>query len=156
MLDKVKSFFSQVASNKKYIVIIILAMIFLVAAVYTFKFYVYPKTKPKYVANKEFITESSEEKVSKADLYFFYTEWCPHCKTAKPIWNKLKEEIGDNKVKDVEINFIEVDCDKEADTASKYKVEGYPTIKLMVGDKIIDYDAKPELDTLKQFLDTSL
>ena len=36
------------------------------------------------------------------------------------------------------------------------KCEGYPTIKLVDNNKIIEYDAKPELDTLHQFLNTSL
>ena len=54
----------------------------------------------KYVSNTEFIDEealnegSGEMKV--ADFYYFYTKWCPHCKTATPIVNELKTQIQDN------------------------------------------------------------
>jgi len=91
-----------------------------------------------------------------ADLYFFYTSWCPHCKTAFPIWNELKQEIGDSGVNGTKIKFIEIDCDKETAVAEKFKVEGYPTIKLVNKKQIIEYDAKPDLDTLKIFLEKSL
>ena len=37
---------------------------------------------------------------------------------------------------------MEIDADKNAEMADKYKVEGYPTIKLVYGNQIIEYDAK--------------
>jgi thioredoxin-like negative regulator of GroEL len=49
-----------------------------------------------------------------------------------------------------------VDCDKEAALAEKFNVQGYPTIKLVKGNQVIEYDAKPEKDTLMEFLHTSL
>ena len=38
----------------------------------------------------------------------------------------------------------------------KYKIEGYPTIKLIKDDQVIEFDAKPTKDTLTQFLNTAL
>ena len=37
-----------------------------------------------------------------------------------------------------------------------YKVEGFPTIKLVKGDQVIDFEAKPTESTLTQFLNTIL
>ena len=56
----------------------------------------------------------------------------------------------------VTINFIEVDCDKDTATADRFRVDSYPTIKLVRNDQIIEYDAKPDVDTLRQFLTASL
>ena len=28
-----------------------------------------------------------------AKFMFFYTPWCPHCKTAQPVWASLKETL---------------------------------------------------------------
>jgi hypothetical protein len=39
---------------------------------------------------------------------------------------------------------------------NKYKIEGYPTIKLLKGDQVIEYDAKPTKSTMEQFLHTVL
>ena len=56
----------------------------------------------------------------------------------------------------VTINFIEVDCDKDTALAEKFNVQGYPTIKLVRGNQVIEYDAKPNKDNLMEFLNTSL
>ena len=142
--------------NKNVLVILGLVVIFIILAIYIYREYVIPRMNPEYVANKEFINQSQQDGTKEvADLYLFYTTWCPHCKTTKPIWEKLKQQVGDG-VNGVKINFIEVDCDKDTDTASKFKVEGYPTIKMVRDNQVIEYDAKPDLDTLTQFLNTSL
>ena len=157
MLTDAKNRLSNVLSNKKFIVILIVTSIFIAAAVYTYRRYVVPRMKPAYVPNKEFTSGGDEGAGSgTADLYFFYTEWCPHSKRAIPIWAKLKEEVGDGKIKGVKINFLDIDADKNTEMADKFKVEGYPTIKLVSGNQIIEYDAKPDKDTLLQFLNTSL
>ena len=104
----------------------------------------------KYVANNEFSQNGNGIKT--ADIYFFYTTWCPHCKTAKPVWAEFKKEMTDQTVNGVTLNFFEVDCDKDTATAEKFNVKGFPTIKLMKGNKIIEYDAKPSVDTLKEFV----
>jgi thiol-disulfide isomerase/thioredoxin len=155
MLSDAKNRLSKALSNKKFIVILIVTSIFIAAAIYTYRRYVVPRLNPAYVPNKEF-TSGSNEGSDTADLYFFYTEWCPHSKTAMPIWAKLKEEVGDGKIKGVKINFLDINADKNTEMADKFKVEGYPTIKLVSGNQIIEYDAKPDKDTLLQFLNTSL
>ena len=88
-------------------------------------------------------------------IIYFYTEWCPYCKKSKPEWNKFKElvnlqEFGKS------ITFKEVDCDKDQEIANNYKIEGYPTIKLIYKGDVYDYDAKPEFNSLKQFLNTTV
>ncbi|MAA53525.1 MAG: hypothetical protein CMJ41_11030 [Phycisphaerae bacterium] len=117
----------------------------------SFGVYMWYVRKPSYIANKEFSLDKDSAFVH---LYFFYTSWCPHCKTAFPIWNKLKDEV--KTVNGKQINYFEVDCEKDTETAEKFAVEGYPTIKLVDGKKIIEYDAKPDLDTLNEFLSTSI
>jgi thiol-disulfide isomerase/thioredoxin len=160
MLDNIKENFSDIFSNKKSLMIIGLTLLFIILAIYTYKTWIVPRLSSKdYVENQELVILDETNQPGGGDvveLYFFYTEWCPHCKTAKPIWNKFKQEIGVNKIKGKTINFIEVDAEKESTLANQFKVEGYPTIKLVDNNKIIEYDAKPELDTLHQFLNTSL
>ena len=49
-----------------------------------------------------------------------------------------------------------MDCEKSSGLANRYKVEGYPTIKLVYNDDIYNYDAKPNESNLIDFLDGSL
>tara|TARA_B110001450_G_scaffold233285_1_gene236484 strand:+ start:7752 stop:8258 length:507 start_codon:yes stop_codon:yes gene_type:complete len=154
----ISSFFSK---NVKYIYIIISLIVFTITAILVYYYYVEPKLYKNYTPNKEYVGYSKDGTINgtidgTADVYFFYTDWCPHCKSAKPIWNQLKEEYKDKLVNQVTMNFIEIDCENDTATADKFKVEGYPTIKLVYKNKIIEYDAKPELNTLNEFLTQSI
>ena len=155
MLEKVREGFVNVLQNKKLMIVIILTAIFIAAAIWVYNSYVKPRVDAAYVPNKEFIQDNGSSNDT-ADLYFFYTTWCPHCKKAMPVWEKFKENIEPTGMNGVKINFIEVDCDKDPDTAERFNVEGYPTIKLSYNKKVIEYDAKPDIDTLNQFLQSSL
>lgn len=140
--------------NKK-IIIVSLVIVFLFTSYWVYTAYVKPSLNASYVANKEYAQKDSNNDT--ADLYLFFAPWCPHCKTARPVWNKFKENIATSgHSSGVKINFIEVDCDKDKSTADRFKVEGYPTIKLNYNNKIVEYDAKPDVDTLQQFLDQTL
>ena len=154
-LQSIKSNAWSVVADRRFVIVLCITAILICAALYVWRTYVSARVNPTYVPNKEFI-ESGENTSSEADLYFFYTEWCPHCKVARPEWNKIKDSIGETKVKGTRVNFFEVDCDRDTATADRFKVESYPTIKLLHNDRIIEYDAKPDVNTLRQFLNTSL
>lgn len=153
MLGNVSAKVSNLLSDKRVVIGIIIAVIFICAAVYSYRTYALPMINPRFEANKEFI-QGDGEAAEGADMYFFYTTWCPHCKTAMPVWTKLKETMP--AYNGVRLNYVEVDCDKDKALAEKYDVSGYPTIKLLYKGKVIEYDAKPDLDTLNRFLASSL
>lgn len=157
-MDDASDFLRNALGNKKFLILFFVAALFIAAAVYTYNTYVQPRMNAVYVPNKEFGIDERDGAGDSADLYFFYTEWCPHCKTAKPIMSKLQEYLAtqDNTVNGVKINYLPINCEQDKQTADRYNVEGYPTIKLIYGNKVIEYDAKPDLDTLKQFLSTSI
>ena len=155
-LDIFKNMFSRVGSYKNFAIVLIITVIFLVVAMYTYRTYISPRMKRDYVANSEYLPEGNNKQTDVADLYFFYTTWCPHCKKSMPIWKSLKDELENKEFKGVTINFIEVDCDKDTTLAEKFNVQGYPTIKLVRGNQVIEYDAKPNKDNLMEFLNTSL
>ena len=143
----------KAVGNKQSLIIILVVVIFLVAAVYTYRKFISGRVNKKYVANDEFTKESENDS---ADIYLFYTEWCPHCKTAKPIWYDFKKEMEGKTVNGIKLNFFEVDCDKDTASSDKFNVKGFPTIKLVKGNQIIEYDAKPNKATLIEFVNSSL
>ena len=59
-------------------------------------------------------------------MVLYYAEWCGHCKTMKPEWEKVVSKMKDTgkvNVAEVESGFIEHLKDKP-------QIEGYPTIKM--------------------------
>jgi len=153
-LDDIKSKITKTVGNKKFFIILVVTVIFLIAALYSYKRFVSDRMNKNYVTNSEF--ESTGDKtVEYVDIYFFHTTWCPHCKTAMPIWNSFKSDLENKKINGMKINFYEVDCDKDTDTADKFNVKGFPTIKLVRGNQVVEYDAKPDKKTLMEFVTTS-
>ena len=153
-LDDIKSKITKTVGNKKFFIILVVTVIFLIAALYSYKRFVSDRMNKNYVTNSEF--ESTGDKtVEYVDIYFFHTTWCPHCKTAMPIWNSFKGDLENKKINGMKINFYEVDCDKDTDTADKFNVKGFPTIKLVRGNQVVEYDAKPDKKTLMEFVTTS-
>lgn len=139
---------------------IIFTIVLILSAVgyWVYQKYVAPRLSPSYVANKEFIHTEDKEKGAdeEAELYLFYTTWCPACKNTRPIWESVKEEFDGEVIHDAKLRFVEVDCDKEKELADKFKIDGYPTIKMVYKDNVIEYDAKPKRETLVEFIQTVL
>ena len=146
--------------NSKYLLVLFIIILFIILSYLYFKYKLLPKLNNTYIANKEFTDDNSTNN-DPATLYLFYTNWCPHCKSAwdptdknKRPWNELKDELKKmkNKVNGKEIIAIEVDCEEEKNLAEQYQIEGFPTIKLQNNNKIYNYDAKPDKAQLMDFL----
>ena len=136
--------------NLKYYLVIgaIIAILVIVFFVFFYK-----PTNKTYTANNE---KSNGTNVKTAELMMFYVDWCPHCKTAKPVWNEFAEEYNNKSVNGYTIKIKEINCTEETadieQLMNKYSVEGFPTIKLVKDGQVYDFDAKPTKANLEQFL----
>lgn len=61
---------------------------------------------------------------NKPVLVDFHATWCGPCKMMSPILKEVKDSVGDA------ISVIKVDVDKNPQAASKYQVQGVPTLIL--------------------------
>ena len=140
--------------------IIIGVVVFL--AVVGLGIYLYTTTKPmtSFHANREHVPKGEGDEVKSATVKMFYVDWCPHCKTAKPVWNDIKTEYEGTVINGYKVSFVEYNCTKETQETQalmdKYKIEGFPSIILIKDNQVIDYDAKPSKATMVQFLNTVL
>jgi thiol-disulfide isomerase/thioredoxin len=117
-----------------------------------FGYYKYTQ-KPKYIDNKEYESDNSS-KNGAIDVYYFYVDWCPHCKKSRPVWEQLKSDMPI--ISGRPVRYHEVDCDNNPQQANKFEVTSYPTIKMVNDKQVTEYDAKPEVVTLKQFIRTAV
>ena len=150
VVEQVRSTIANVFSNKKLLIFLVLAAIFIVAAIWVYNNYVKPRVEAAYVPNKEFVQKSDEGGGSHADLYFFHTTWCPHCKKALPIW--IDFQAKNSSVNGVIINYHTVDCDNEPEVAQQFGIEGYPTIKLLKKSSQVEYNGDRTSNSFKEFV----
>jgi thiol-disulfide isomerase/thioredoxin len=154
-LQKITSFFT----NMNWIVLLILAIFIILLVYFGYNTYKNMTSNTIFYSNTENMS-NNEESNKKANLMLFYVDWCPHCKTAKPEWEKAKTEFDGKNINGYTIVFTEYNCTNETqeieELMNKYKIEGYPTIKLVKDNEVIEYDAKPTKSTIEQFLQTVL
>ena len=150
-LSEIKNKFAKYSTNPKILIICLVAVLFILAALYTYRRYI---AEGFSNANNEF--NADDKTIETAEVYYFFTTWCPHCKTATPEWEAFEKEMADKTVNGVKLHFFKVDCEKDTATADRFNVKGFPTIKIMKGNKIIEYDAKPKKDTLIEFVNQAL
>ena len=143
---------------KLYITVTILFLIFFIISYYAYssfnKKFNSQNTKFNDVANKG-------RRENDLSIMFFYVDWCPHCKTAKPEWVSFCQEYNQKVVNEYIINCDSngTNCTDESDNeismlVSQYKIQSYPTVILIKDGKRYDFDAKVTRSSLEQFVKT--
>jgi len=93
-------------------------------------------------------------------LYFFYANWCPHCTKAKPEWNNFKSAFNGKKMNGYKIDLVDVDCTDTNTSNStliqKFKIDSFPTVKMVKADDTIDFQSKLTNPNLTSFINTML
>lgn len=157
------------------IISIFVVAIFIGLAYYAYKNYYLPKAEKNKMSDVANV--NSRKRI--ANIFFFYVDWCPHCKTAKPEWNNFKIHYDNSEVNGYTIKCYDINCTEDngtidivdmppdakqikttptqiADLIRKYNIDAYPTIKMMKDDYTIDYDAKITEESLDKFVHTAL
>lgn len=134
------------------ILVVTLLIIFSLAGYYAYKTIATP-----YVDGSQSTDIANYNKQEReAIVYFFYADWCPHCKTAKPEWTKFQSNFNGKSMNDFTIRCILVNCTEETSENSsiiqKYSIDSYPTVKMLRDGTIIDFDSKISESSLEQFI----
>ena len=111
-----------------------------------------------YMAREGF-TGKTTEKFQNASEYTFtmyYADWCGHCKTAKPGFEKLKSS-GPVIVNGKKCEFQMVSPEKEPEKAKGKPVRGFPTFLLESPDgQIVEYKGSRDSDAYLKFINDTL
>ena len=167
MVNNIKQTMAQAVTNKKFMMILFLIILFIGIAFWVYSTYIAPKLDPEYKDNKEFVGNSDDDDaITTATIYAFYTDWCPHCKTniiAKDSgWKKTFENNDGKKINGVTIEYVEINGEKEEGTIQSFEsnhdvnVTGFPTIYIVKGNTVIEFDSDITEDNLTNFLNTAL
>lgn len=154
-LSRIKNAGANMSMTNIMIVVAILA--FIGIGIYYYYYYVSPMLAPTYKPNNEKLGETNTAN-KYAEIYLFHASWCPHCKAAKPIWEDVKAKYNNKVINGYTVIMTDIDCTEEtaesAEMMDKFNIEGFPTIKMVKNNQIVEFDAKPTKPNLEQFINT--
>ena len=108
-------------------------------------------------AEKNSMTGSGN-KTAYVRLYF--VTWCPHSVKTRPIWDKVKLKFNNKTVNGYSVVFEEFDCSandqKMSDFLDSNNISSFPTIRILKDGGSIEYDARPSIPTLTDFIKTTV
>lgn len=94
----------------------------------------------RYQCKKESFVDNHDK------LMFFYADWCPHCKSLKPIVQSIKDNSS----------LIDIEMLEDASTPSNVKkdfnIQGYPTIYYVHDSKKIKFTGARTKDAIESFV----
>lgn len=152
-MDSVKRILGNLAQPRVLLTLLVVA-VFVASAVFAYNKFIKPGMNASYKANREFVEEDAGDK--EAVIYYFTASWCPVSKRVFPQWEKFVSEYDGKVINGYTLRTRVVDCEKEPELADKANIEGYPTVKLMHGNQVVEYDANVKYETLVEFVESSL
>ena len=87
-------------------------------------------------------------------LVEFFAPWCGHCKQLAPTYAQVARTVhGDTETFGEKTLVASVDATVHQSLASKYGIQGFPTIKLFVGGKLKqDYSGPRDAASIQDFI----
>lgn len=87
------------------------------------------------------------------NVTLYHANWCGHCQEFMPEWKKFEKEIKTNPK--ISVNSVEESTLNRSDMPkiNGKDIRGFPTIKITIGDKEIDYNGKRTAGDLIKYLD---
>lgn len=156
-----------------YIIGIIALILFVGIAIYIYNNYFLKRN-----ANKKFSdVANANDRSPSVEIFFFSVDWCPHCKVAKPEWDKFKRQYNNTVVNNHTVICYDIDCTddngdnvikidpssknetglketsfKTSELISMFSIDAYPTIIMKKGNDTINFDSKITEVALSKFV----
>lgn len=88
-----------------------------------------------------------------AELRLYYAPWCGHSVTLiENGWKKCKQLIEHDDYLNQNVSVREIDCDNNTEKCTISGVVGFPTIKLFINGKEIEYAGDRTENSIIQFV----
>jgi protein disulfide-isomerase-like protein len=82
-------------------------------------------------------------------IMLFHADWCGHCQTFMPTFDKFSQNINKSK-----LNVVKFNADIDKKHISAFNVEGFPTVMLHdpKSKRFIDYTGNRTMGDLVKFI----
>jgi len=92
---------------------------------------------------------------SSPSFTMYYVDWCPHCKSVKPVFNEFMGN-GTLLVNGKSVKCAMVNAETNPEAVKDLNVKGYPSFLLNSGGKLIEFNGERNADGFMSFLKENL
>merc|ERR1740124_1605821 len=91
--------------------------------------------------------DNFDDSINDGGLWFvkFYAPWCGHCKRMAPVLDEVAPKL------DGKMSIAKVDCTSHKTLCERYKVKGFPTLKIYFDGDVFDYPGERSADSILNF-----
>jgi thiol-disulfide isomerase/thioredoxin len=100
-------------------------------------------------------TEGFTDSSGGAEFYLVYAEWCPHCKTIKPIVEEMSKRYREIDGKKVKIEVVNGETDVPI-LQELPKVKGYPSFFFRKNGETEEYKGGRDESSIMEFLKSKM
>ena len=107
---------------------------------------------PYIVSNGGFVREGFND--NSAKLKLFYADWCGHCTTFKPIFDKNLKNLIESL--NIPVTLETIDFDNNKEISRKYGVSSFPTLILEINNETHKYEGERTPEEIIKFIKEKL
>jgi len=111
----------------------------------------YLKYKSKYLVLKNSRSMIGGGDKNTTEIALYKANWCGHCKMFLPVWEKLQNNYTNDKIK-----FTTYDSELHKDIIEQNNIQGFPTIHIMKGGSIQEYNGDRTYEVLVETINNLL
>lgn len=101
------------------------------------------KRKTKKISKRK--TKKINQQKNKTCIFYFSMKGCPYCDSFSSTWKTINKKYP-------RIDMFNIEREKEPTLIKELDITSFPTIKLLNGNSIIDYEYERSLNIFDTFL----
>ena len=108
-----------------------------------------------YYSRRGFVRSGFQSGSNKNEFIMYYADWCPHCKTALPEFEKLSSKPL--VVNGLPVTFTKYEASKDPEKCKGANIKGFPTFVLTTTEgQTAEYTGKRSADDILAFINDKL
>lgn len=109
-----------------------------------------------FIKKSTLVRQGFQSGSGRNEFVLYYAEWCPHCKTTVPEFDKLASN-GTVTVNGKTVHCMKYEADASPEVMQTKSIQGFPTLRFESAEgKIVEYKGTRDADGFLKFLNEKL
>lgn len=109
-----------------------------------------------FIKKSTLIRQGFQSGSGRNEFVLYYADWCPHCKTTVPEFDKLASN-GTVTVNGKTVHCMKYEADANPEVIQSKNIQGFPTLRFESAEgKMVEYKGSRDAESFLKFLNEQL